>query len=145
MAKNYDFNSGCYDDIIGLSHHISETHPQMTIGNRAAQFSPFAALSGYEDALEETGRLTDMRTVLEEDAKEALDEKLQMIQEMITVRPEVTIKYFVPDERKAGGAYKSAMGSVKKIDGYGKVLVMEDGVKIPLGEITEIEGTIFGT
>lgn len=145
MTRKYDFNSGCYEDIINLPHHRSKTHPQMAIGNRAAQFSPFAALSGYEDALEETGRLTDTRAVLEEDAKAALDEKLRMMQEKIAAHPQVTVKYFVPDERKEGGAYKSVSGSVKKIDGYGNVLVMEEGVKIPLGEIVEIEGTIFGT
>ncbi|MDE7286219.1 MAG: YolD-like family protein [Lachnospiraceae bacterium] len=143
--KKYDFNSSCYDDIIRLPHHISETHPQMTILNRAAQFSPFAALSGYEDALEETERLTDMRTALEEDAKAALDEKLRRIQQEITARPEVTVTYFVPDERKAGGAYQSILGRVKKIDRYEKLLVMDSGIKISLREIVEIEGTIFGS
>ncbi|MDE5910240.1 MAG: YolD-like family protein [Lachnospiraceae bacterium] len=145
MTKKYDFNSSCYDDIIRLPHHISETHPQMTIRNRAAQFSPFAALSGYEDALEETERLTHRRAALAEDAKAALDEKLQRIQKEITACPKVTVTYFVPDERKAGGAYKSVLGKIKKIDRYEKLLVMDNGTKIPMEEITEIEGTIFGT
>lgn len=145
MAKTYDFNNGCYDDIIALPHHSSETHPRMTIWNRAAQFSPFAALNGYEDALEETERLTDTRTALEEDAKALLDEKLRKIQEQITVSPEVAVRYFVPDERKEGGVYKSVSGRVKKIDRYEKTLVMADGAKIPLAEITEIQGEIFRT
>ena len=145
MAKEHDFDSRCYDDIIHLPHHVSETHPQMTIINRAAQFSPFAALTGYEDALGETSRLTDARAVLAEDEKEILDEKLRMIQEGIKNHPEVTITFFVPDEKKAGGAYTSVTGRVKKIDGYEQTVVMQDGTKIPVGEITGIEGIIFGT
>ena len=145
MAKEHDFDSRCYDDIIHLPHHVSEIHPQMTIINRAAQFSPFAALTGYEDALGETSRLTDAKVALAEDEKEILDEKLRMIQEGIKNHPEVTITFFVPDEKKAGGAYTSVTGRVKKIDGYEQTVVMQDGTKIPVGEITEIEGIIFGT
>lgn len=145
MAKERDFSSRCYDDIIHLPHPISKTHPQMTITNRAAQFSPFAALTGYEDALEETGRLTDVRAVLEEDAKEILDEKLRMIQEEIKNHPEVTITFFVPDGKKAGGAYTSVTGRIKKIDGYEQNVVMCSGIKVPIAEITGIEGAIFGT
>lgn len=145
MTKEHDFDSRGYDDIIHLPHHVSETHPQMTNINRAAQFSPFAALTGYEDALGETSRLTDARVALAEDEKEILDEKLRMIQEGIKNHPEVTIAFFVPDEKKAGGAYTSVTGRIKKIDGYAQTVVMQDGTKIPVGEITGIEGTIFGT
>lgn len=145
MAKEHDFDSRCYDDIIHLSHHVSEVHPQMTIINRAAQFSPFAALTGYEGALGETSRLTDARMALAEDEKEILDEKLRMIQEGIRDHPEVTITFFVPDEKKAGGAYTSVTGRVKKIDGYERTVVMQDGIKISITNITGIEGTIFGT
>lgn len=128
-----------YDDIIHLPHYVSKVHPRMDGGDRAAQFSPFAALTGYEDVLEETGRLTGERIELEEDAKSILDEKLRMIQEQITARPQVEITYFVPDEKKTGGAYTLAEGWVKKIDRYGQNIIMNDGTKIPVREIREIK------
>lgn len=145
MTKRQDADIRSYDDIIDLPHHTSKTHPQMTIINRAAQFSPFAALTGYEEALGETGRITDARVTLEEDAKELLDEKLRMIQEGIKDHPEVTITFFLPDGKKAGGAYTSVTGRVKRIDGYEYNVVMCDGIKVPIKEITGIEGTIFST
>ena len=138
MAKNNDSDMHRYDDIICLPHHVSEAHPQMALTDRAAQFSPFAALTGYEDALEETGRLTDVKIELDEDAKSILDEKLRMIQEQIAARPQVRITYFVPDEKKEGGSYTAAEGWVKKIDRYGQNIVMNDGTKISIGEIREI-------
>lgn len=132
-----------YDDIIGLSHPVSAVHPQMSRIDRAAQFSPFAALTGYEDAIAETGRLTDMRMELEEDAKAALDEKLQKIQERITLCPEVSVTYFLPDEKKAGGAYVTVRDRVKKVDQYECMIVMQDGTRIPFKEIVEIETQLF--
>lgn len=136
--ENYNDNRR-YDDIINLPHHVSAVHPRMPIMERAAQFSPFAALTGYGDAVRETSRLTDMRTELDEDAKEILDEKLRMLQERIEEYPEAAITYFQPDHRKAGGTYITAAGRIKKIDGYERIVVMQDGRKIPVGEITEIE------
>lgn len=140
MTKNNGNDRQRYDDIIHLPHHVSKVHPQMAPGDRAAQFSPFAALTGYEDVLEEAGRLTGERIELDEDAKIILDEKLQMIQEQITARLQVEITYFVPDEKKAGGAYTTAAGWVKKIDRYGQHIIMNDDTKIPIGEIRDIKG-----
>ena len=127
MTKNNGNDRQRYDDIIHLPHHVSEVHLQMAPGDRAAQFSPFAALTGYEEELDE-------------DAKIILDEKLRMIQEQITARPQVEITYFVPDEKKAGGTYNTAEGWVKKIDRYGQNIIMNDGTKIPVGEIRDIKG-----
>ncbi|MDE7334227.1 MAG: hypothetical protein K2O16_18765 [Lachnospiraceae bacterium] len=138
MTKKSSNDRHRYEDIIHLPHHVSGVHPQMTQRDRAAQFSPFAALTGYEDALEEAGRHTGERIELDEDAKNILDEKLRMIQEQITVRPQVQITYFVPDEKKTGGAYTVAEGWVKKIDRYGQNIIMDDGRTIPVGEIIEI-------
>lgn len=132
-----------YDDIIGFPHPISVNHPQMSRAGRAAQFSPFAALTGYEDAIAETGRLTDARMELLEDARSLLDEKLWLIKEQIADLPEVSVTYFLPDKRKAGGSYVTVKNRVKKIDSYERVLIMQDGVRIPLKDIVEIEGDVF--
>lgn len=128
-----------YDDIIGLPHPVSTNHPQMSRTDRAAQFSPFAALTGYEEAIAETGRLTDSRIELEEDARIILDEKLRQIQEQIDIQPEAAITYFLPDSRKAGGSYVTLRDRVKKIDPYERVVIMQEGSRIPIEEIVEIE------
>lgn len=132
-----------YDDIIHLPHHVSKKHPQMSISDRAAQFSPFAALTGHGAAIKETARLTDARIELDENAKTILDEKLRIIQETLDKRPEITVTYFQPDEKKAGGRYVSATGIVKKIDLYRRSVLMEDGRWIPILDIFEIEGELF--
>lgn len=116
----------------------------MPVSDRAAQFSPFAALTGYDAAVKETARLTDERVELDENAKAVLDEKFRMLQEMLSRHPKITLTYFQQDERKAGGAYVSVTENVKKTDIYGQFLLMEDGVKIPLKEIFNMEGEIFG-
>jgi hypothetical protein len=131
-----------YDDIINLPHHVSKTRPPMSIINRAAQFSPFAALTGYDDAIEETARLTDMRVELDEAAKTILDKKLRIIQEHLNSQPEVTITYFRQDEKKEGGTYVSVSGTVKKIDGYKRTLLMQDGISIKNDDIISITGEI---
>lgn len=127
-----------YDDIINLPHHVSTVHPQMPIAERAAQFSPFAALTGYEDAVRETGRLTDERIELNEDAREILDENLRMIQERIDEYPVVEVTYFQPDGRKEGGSYLTVTGKIKKIDEYKRAVIMQDGVEISIEEIMNI-------
>jgi hypothetical protein len=132
-----------YDDIIHLPHHVSKTRPQMPILDRAAQFAPFAALSGYDAAIRETARLTDERLELDEHTKNALSDRLQIIAERIDERPEISITYFVPDKKKDGGAYVSAGGTVKKIDEYERIVLMVDGTAIPIDEIISIEGRIF--
>lgn len=132
-----------YDDIINLPHHVSTKHPHMPLMDRAAQFSPFAALTGHDAAVKETARLTDRRVELDELEKEALREKLNLIVEMMDEHPEVTLTYFQPDTKKDGGAYLSVTGCVKKIDEYERVVCMTDGVKILIDEIIEIESELI--
>lgn len=134
-----------YDDIIHLPHHVSTTHPQMSIYDRAAQFAPFAALTGHGEAIRETARLTDEKIQLDEQEKSLLDERLRMVQDMLTKYPEITVTYFRPDQKKSGGEYISVTGCIKKIDGCHKLLSMSDGLQIPLDDIFKIEGAIFGT
>lgn len=132
-----------YDDIIHLPHPVSARHPQMPLYDRAAQFSPFAALTGHEAAIKETARLTEERMELDESAKEMLDERLQMIRENLSRKPEVTFTYFKPDERKSGGAYLTVTGRVKKIDGYEHRILLEDGTVIEIEELAGIEGELW--
>lgn len=132
-------NNGNYDDIINLPHHVSEVHPRMSMLNRAAQFAPFAALSGYGDAIKETARLTDTKVELDENSKEMLDEKLQLIQEQSYAHPQISVTYFQPDKRKNGGEYVTVAGKFKKIDLYERSVVMMDGMRIKIEDITEIE------
>lgn len=132
-----------YADIIGLPHHTSPTRPRMSVSARAAQFAPFAALTGYGAAVDETARLTDDMIVLDENAKAMLDGKLQIIAEHIGGHPEVTITYFEPDKKKSGGAYISVTGRVKEIDEYERVVKLCDGVKIPIEQIYGITTELF--
>lgn len=132
-----------YADIINLPHHQSAVRPHMPVEDRAAQFSPFAALTGYEDAVKETARLTDERIELDEYSKEDLNIQLNKLKNQLQgsdkeVGQPVSITHFVPDGRKAGGAYVTIVGRVKKIDEYEHLVVMTDGVVIPINEITQI-------
>ena len=130
--------SGPYEDIITLPHHISATRPQMSMIDRAAQFSPFAALTGYDAAIKETGRLTEEKIELDEEALNNLNMKFQILVDSLGDEPEVTFAYFKPDERKAGGAYIEVTGTVKKIDGFERLIVMQNGTKIPMDDVFEI-------
>ena len=132
-----------YNEIMGLPHHVSKTRPQMPMSDRAAQFAPFAALTGYDAAIKETGRLTDERIELDVEALSALDMKYQLLMEALDEAPEVTITYFRPDDRKAGGKYVSAVGAVKKIDDFERRITMQDGAKIPMDDVLSIEGELF--
>ena len=132
-----------YNEIMWLPHHVSKTRPQMPMSDRAAQFAPFAALTGYDAAIKETGRLTDERIELDVEALSALDMKYQLLMEALDEAPEVTITYFQPDERKAGGKYVSAVGVVKKIDDFERLITMQDGTKIPMDDILSIDGELF--
>ena len=132
-----------YEDIINLPHHVSKTRPQMPMSDRAAQFAPFAALTGYDAAIKETGRLTDDKIELDEEALTALDMKYQLLMDALDDAPEVTITYFQPDERKAGGKFVSAVGAVKKIDDFERRITMRDGAKIPMDDVLSIEGELF--
>lgn len=134
---------GKYDDIIHLPHHVSAKHPQMPALDRAAQFSPFAALTGYETAIAETARLVDRRIELDENRKEELDEKLQTAKEQLALEPEIAVTYFVPDAKKDGGAYVQTIGIIKKLDDIGHRIIMKDGTVIPICDIYGMESSIF--
>lgn len=128
-----------YRDIIELPHPTSKHHTQMASVDRAAQFSPFAALTGHSDAIDETARLTDKHIVLSEDKIAELDLKLQMISERINEHPEIKITFFKEDKLKEGGAYIEIKERVKWIDKYRKILVMMDGTEIEFENTMEIE------
>lgn len=132
-----------YEDIIHLPHHVSKKHPRMSAIDRAAQFSPFAALTGYDDAVEETARLTEERIELDDYQKDVLGHRLQMLADRLGEHPDIAITYFQPDERKTGGAYVTSVGMVKKVDEFSRVVVMTDGTRIPFDEIIRIEGQMF--
>lgn len=135
--------SGKYDDIIHLPHPTSNKHPRMSISDRAAMFSPFAALSGHGAAIAETARLTDEKMELEEDTRAELDQKQAVLLEHIGEQPEVTVTWFQPDERKDGGTYRTATGQLKKIDEVERTLTLLDGTSIPLEDVAGMESEWF--
>lgn len=130
--------NGEYDDIINLTHHVSSKHPRMSLEARSAQFAPFAALTGYDDQVKETARLTNERKELADGLKMILNEKILRIQDKLDVMPEVIITYFVPDLRKKGGEYVTVTGKVKKIDEMKHLIILENKKEIPIQEIIEI-------
>lgn len=132
-----------YEDIINLPHHVSSTRPRMSNQDRAAQFAPFAALTGYGDKIIETARLTDSVTELDDDRKAAIDMKLQLIRDNIKDMPLVTFTYFEKDERKDGGAYLDITGRVKKINENESLIVFEDGESIGIDSIFNVSGELF--
>lgn len=131
--------SGAYDDIINLPHHVSDSRAHMSMYDRAAQFAPFAALSGYEDAVKETARLTTRKTELEDYAREQLNAKLTEIFGCEADQAEYTVTYFKPDENKSGGAYIDVSGKIVKIDSFNKLIKMSDGTIIPIDDVYNIE------
>jgi len=131
-----------YSDIINLPHHQSKTRPHMTNYNRAAQFAPFAALTGHSEAIDETARLTDSKIELDEYQKAELNDKLLLLVNSEN-KEDVFITYFVPDDKKSGGAYITKMGIVAKIREYEKDVVFEDGTEVPIDDIIAIEGNQF--
>ena len=130
---------GKYDDIIDLPHHVSKTRQRMSMIDRAAQFSPFAALVGYEEAVEETARLTDKKIELTEESKLSISEKLRTVSENAEDEMTVRITYFVPDKKKEGGEYVTALGAVKYIDEYDRIVIMADKTVIPIDQIWDVE------
>lgn len=132
-----------YDDIINLPHHVSKKKPQMSIEQRSAQFAPFAALTGYDDAVKETARRTDRRIELEERQKEILNNKLLYVLENIDSKPEITFTYFVPDNKKSGGKYIDKTGIVRKIDMIEQYIQFIDKSKININDIIEIKSELF--
>jgi hypothetical protein len=127
-----------YDDIIDLPHHQSAKHPHMSMADRAAQFSSFAALTGHDAAIRETARLTDQKIELDEDEKAALDEKIRALIDRIGQHPEVGVTYFQPDEKKDGGAYVTVTGTLQKVDEFHRRLTLSDGTEINLDSIVDI-------
>lgn len=127
-----------YDDIIHLPHPTSRNHPRMSLYDRAAQFSPFAALTGLDDAIRETARVTESKIELDENILDRLNEKLAVIRENLGREQEVTVTYFRPDERKEGGTYVSHTGIVRKIDEYHREIIMGDKTAIPMDQISDI-------
>lgn len=132
-------NTHKYDDIIHLPHPVSQRRSRMTNYDRAAQFAPFAALTGYDAAVAETARLTDSRIELTEDKKQLLDEKLHLLLDMADHPPAVRITRFIPDERKAGGSYETVTCKVASVDTYEGCVVLTDKRRIPIADISDIE------
>ncbi len=132
-----------YEDIIDLPHHVSEIRPQMSLADRAAQFSPFAALTGYDAAIRETGRLTCKKTDLSDDIRAELDRRQAFLSEIIDTRPEIEVTYFVADSVKKGGTYVSVTGNLRCIDRYERLLIFTDGRKIPMNDIAAIDSECF--
>ncbi len=127
-----------YDDIIELPHHVSKKHARMSIHDRAAQFSAFAALTGHKAAIQETERLVDKKIELDENEIQLLNEKLAMVYETLDQHPEVEVTYFVKDSRKNGGKYVTMEGCVKKMDLCHQLLIFEDGTEVPVEDMVEI-------
>ena len=132
-----------YADIIDLPHHQSDTRPKMSNYDRAAQFSPFAALTGHADSIKETARLTDEYSEPSEEMKAIMNEKILFLMEQLEKQPEITITFFKPDEKKQGGAYITITGVVKKIKTYERQIQMTTGDLIPIDMIFGIDGEIF--
>ena len=128
-----------YKDIINLPHHVSKTRNPMSLYNRAAQFAPFAALTGYDEAIKEKARLTEQRIELSDKFKNILNQKLQILNKNINSHPKVTITYFELDNKKSGGVYKTISGNIKRIDEYNKKLIFLDKNELRFNEIHDIE------
>lgn len=131
-----------YKDIIHLSRPVSKRHPKMSLLNRAAQFSPFAALSGFEEGIQETARKTTHKRELDDSEKNLINERLtQLAEELATTQysPRVTLEYFEEDDYKTGGAYRTYKGPVKKMDLYKRLLVLADDTRINLDDLTRVD------
>jgi hypothetical protein len=131
-------NSGKYDDIINLPHYISDKRAKMSIYDRAAQFSPFAALTGYDAAVLEAARLTERRIELSEDSRSELDRTMSMLAQILDTEPLVTVTYFLPDSRKSGGEYRTVRSRIIRIDNNAKTITFVSGVSIPISTVTSL-------
>ena len=132
-----------YDDMIGLGHHISRTHPPMARIKRAAQFAPFDALTGFGAAIHEAGREIEEKKELSEDEIDMINARIAVIQHHIKEQPNIAVTYFLPDNKKAGGRYVTVSGNVKGLDGVKRVIIMADGTSIPIDDVRFIEGSLF--
>ena len=131
-------NSGKYEDIINLPHHISKKHPRMSLEARSAQFAPFAALTGYDELIKETARLTNKKIEIDEEQKLVINEKLLLIKEQLHTKPNIIVTYFIPDSKKDGGEYITIREKIIKIDEYNQRLILENKIEIPISQIIEI-------
>ena len=138
-------NTDKYNDIINLPHHVSPDRRHMSMIDRAAQFSPFAALTGHSEAIDEVARFTENAPYLDENTKDILNEKLQLIADSLNNEPIVSITYFKPDSRKSGGAYIIKNGTVKSIDSFNREIHFADNTHIPIDSIIEIDGRMFNS
>lgn len=130
--------STAYDDILNLGHFEPKRHPRQPISKRAAQFSPFAALTGYGDAVEETARYTDPRTETPEEAQERINRVLNFLSARVSLHPPVLVEYFVPDAKKAGGSYRTVTGTLEKIRVFEQELILSEGVTVPFSGIRSV-------
>ena len=140
MNKN---NEHKYDDIINLPHHVSRRHPPFGQDSYAAQFSPFAALTGYDGVVAEVARTTDQQIELDEDAKARIDLQLQILIDHIDEEPTIAVTYFVPDQKKNGGAYITVEGTVETIDEFERLIVLQEKTRIPVSDIYEIQSELL--
>ncbi len=132
-----------YEDILHLSYRKSTRRSHMSVHDRAAQFSPFAALTGFDAAIAETGRYTSSRTELEEYGTALINQQLVQLKEQLARQPEITLTWFLPDSRKSGGAYQTISGQVKKIDFYKQTVLLLDGTEIAMQDILSIESAFL--
>ena len=134
-----------YDDIINLPHHVSKTHPHMSLADRAAQFSPFAALTGYEDAIKEAGRIVDEKIELSEEEKEEINRKLNYLNEHKKENTQITITYFLKDMKKNGGSYRQITSNLKRLDEIEKTILLADNTILRIDDIRKIQSPLFDT
>ena len=132
-----------YEDIVNLPRPVSKKHPQPPLSERAARFAPFAAITGYEEMVLEEARVTEEKIELDECALILLDKKLNILQNYLSQSPKITVTYFVPDKKKTGGAYRTIIGTAKRIDQYKKLLIMNDDRKIQIEDIYKLESELF--
>lgn len=141
--SGYEKDEHRYDDMIDLPHHQSAERAHMPLHDRAAQFAPFAALTGHEEAIKETARLTDEKITLDETAIEEINEKFAEIAGKLPEKRTVAITYFKPDAKKSGGAYLTDVGTIKRIDETEKIIIMDNGIKIAMEQIVGIEDSLL--
>ena len=134
-----------YDDIINLPHHVSKTHPHMSLADRAAQFSPFAALTGYEEAIKEAGRIVDEKIELSEEEKEEINRKLNYLNEHKKENTQITITYFLKDMKKNGGSYRQITSNLKRLDEIEKTILLADNTILRIDDIRKIQSPLFDT
>ena len=134
-----------YDDIINLPHHVSKTHPHMSLSDRAAQFSPFAALTGYEEAIKEAGRIVDEKIELSEEEKEEINRQLNYLNEHKKDNIQITITYFLKDMKKNGGSYRQITSNLKRLDEIEKTILLADNTILRIDDIRKIQSPLFDT